>query len=148
MVDREELRRLIGTAKLHGLDPEAYLRTVLERIAEYPINRIEELMPWNLASARRGAARSRVASPSGASEGLALVNIAALIDNGGQITLGALHPIACVAIANDDHNSLAMLQRRPGETLHQLLQRLDAAVDLAWNEDQFTDEINQPPSDD
>jgi len=98
--------------------------------------------------ARRGAARSRVASPSGASEGLALVNIAALIDNGGQITLGALHPIACVAIANDDHNSLAMLQRRPGETLHQLLQRLDAAVDLAWNEDQFTDEINQPPSDD
>jgi len=53
-----------------------------------------------------------------------------------------------VAIANDDHNSLAMLQRRPGETLHQLLQRLNATVDLAWNEDQFTDEINQPPSDD
>lgn len=97
--------------------------------------------------ARRGAARSRVASPSGTSEGLALANIAALIDNGGQIMLGALHPIACVAIANDDHNSLAMLQRRSGETLHQLLQRLDAAVDLAWNADQFTDEINQPPSD-
>lgn len=39
---------LIGTAKLNGLNPEAYLATILERIAEHPINQIDALLPWNL----------------------------------------------------------------------------------------------------
>jgi hypothetical protein len=41
---------LLGTAKLNGLDPELYLRTVLERVADHPINRIQEFLPWNLVT--------------------------------------------------------------------------------------------------
>lgn len=40
---------LIGTAKLNGINPQHYLRYVLERTAEHPINRIDELLPWAVA---------------------------------------------------------------------------------------------------
>ena len=41
---------LIGTAKLNGLDPEAYLRYVIIHINEHRINKIAELLPWNVAA--------------------------------------------------------------------------------------------------
>jgi len=49
---------LIRSAKLNGLEPEAYLRQMLARIGEHPINRLDELLPWNIA----GAATQSVAA--------------------------------------------------------------------------------------
>jgi transposase len=39
---------LIGTARLNGVEPFAYLRAVFERVADHPINRIDELLPWRV----------------------------------------------------------------------------------------------------
>ena len=39
---------LLGSAKLNGIDPEGYMAAVLRRIADHPINRIGELLPWKL----------------------------------------------------------------------------------------------------
>ena len=44
---------LIGSAKLNGVDPEAYLSHVLTRIADHPITRIDELLPWKVDLPRK-----------------------------------------------------------------------------------------------
>ena len=73
--------------------------------------------------------------------------IEALIEEGGEITLGALPPHECAATAADGSNCLAMLVRREGESLNALLKRLDKAIGLAWSNDMFIDEVNDGESD-
>ena len=43
---------LIVTARMHDVDPQAWLADVLARIAGHPIHRLDELLPWNWKSAR------------------------------------------------------------------------------------------------
>jgi hypothetical protein len=74
-----------------------------------------------------------------------LDNIAALLEGGGEVTLGRLEAIGkCVATACDDAQCLAMLVRREGETLDALLKRLDAAINDAYQNERFIDEVNAP----
>ena len=77
----------------------------------------------------------------------ALTNIEALLDDGGQIMLGTVKPIVGAAVAHDGKQTLAMLKRRSGETVEQLLQRLDRAVYTAIDTGTRVDEIIQPKSD-
>lgn len=71
-------------------------------------------------------------------------NIEALIEDGGEVTLGAIGTIECAATAADGHNALAMLVRRDGETLNALLKRLDRAIARYVDTGETTDEINTP----
>jgi hypothetical protein len=73
-------------------------------------------------------------------------NIETLIDDGGEITLGAIGAVECAATAADANNALAMIVRRDGETLGALLKRLDKAIARFYETGETTDEIN-PPND-
>jgi hypothetical protein len=101
--------------------------------------------------ARRARALANAAGPSDhrpAAASLAstvisgLENIAALVEGGGEVTLGRLDAIGkCVATACDDAQCLAMLVRREGDAL---LKRLDAAINDAYQNERFIDEVNAP----
>jgi len=55
------IHALIETAKLNGLDPQMWLRDVLARIADYPVNRVGELPPWSWTPHAEHSATSKAA---------------------------------------------------------------------------------------
>jgi hypothetical protein len=69
-------------------------------------------------------------------------NIEELVSGNGDITIGRIGPVRCAATAADGDQQLAMLVRRPKESLEQLLDRLDTAIGKAWDEQEYIDEIN------
>lgn len=65
-----------------------------------------------------------------------------MIDDGGNVSIGQIYPIPCAAVASDEHNMYAALLRRDGESLTDLLYRLDTALEAALTREIYTDEIN------
>lgn len=71
-------------------------------------------------------------------------NLQELIDYGGQLTIGRISQFIDAAVANDEHTTYAMLQRHDGESLIDLMTRLDQAVQKAIDDEEPIDEINPP----
>ena len=71
-----------------------------------------------------------------------LPNTRWLNENGGNVELGLVGLVDCAAVASDEHSMLAALVRRPGESLDDLLIRLEEALDRAVNHEEYIDEIN------
>lgn len=66
----------------------------------------------------------------------------AFVDHGGHIDIGRVPPLECVAIANDESTMYVALQRRRGESLMELLARLDTSLEHCLENEDFIDEIN------
>jgi hypothetical protein len=75
------------------------------------------------------------------------VNVATLMNAGGQVMLGSLKPISNAAVAHDGKKTLAMLRRRPAEPVEDLMVRLDSAIATALSTGTRVDEINKPHAD-
>jgi len=94
--------------------------------------------------------RQSLSVDENAPDPLSLPNIAELVEH-GQITIGTFPSVGCAAVASGKlnpaaasgrHKTLATLVRRKGETLDQLLTRLELAIALALEDEIFTDEVS------
>ncbi|GLR25184.1 hypothetical protein [Limnobacter litoralis] len=74
-------------------------------------------------------------------------HVEAIVHGGGQIMIGSIKPIRHAAVAHDGKKTLAMLRCKAGESLEQILHRLELAIAQAKLDGQCVDELNNPDSD-
>lgn len=73
---------------------------------------------------------------------MAYPNIEAILEEGGDITVGRVGPIDCVAAASTSYDCPVMLVRRERESFVALLRRLDRSIGKAWDNETIIDEVN------
>jgi len=73
---------------------------------------------------------------------MAYPNIEAILQEGGDITVGRVGPIDCVASSSTSVDCPVMLVRREGESFVALLHRLDRSIAKAWEQEVNIDEVN------
>ena len=95
-----------------------------------------------IGRSRRGLAAGRYTEKMVKKPAKRFRNIDSLVSGDGDVSIGRIGPVRCAAVASDEDQQLAALVRRPRESLEELLARLDAAIERAWEEDVFLDEIN------
>jgi hypothetical protein len=72
-----------------------------------------------------------------------LYNLEGFIDAGaGQVTIGAIRPVPCGALASQGRKVLVALVRRDDESVFELLTRLDAALGRVADEHVVVDEVS------
>ncbi|WP_284279385.1 hypothetical protein, partial [Limnobacter litoralis] len=74
-------------------------------------------------------------------------HVEAIVHGGGQIMIGSIKPIRHAAVAHDGKKTLAMLRFKAGESLEQILHRLELAIAQAQLDGHCVDELNKPDSD-
>ena len=71
-----------------------------------------------------------------------LPNIESLVSGDGGVEIGNPYSVGCIAVASDEDQQLALLKRRPDETILELLIRLDQAIEQAIEDEIYIDELN------
>lgn len=123
--------RLKGRIFLQGSDDSAFIASRPE--SEDP----------NQGRDRRSAKRSRPQRRAArVHEELRLRYIEALVNGRGTVDIGRIGPEPCGAAASEGGQVLALLVRGRGESLRDLLARLDAAIENAWEHQVYIDELN------
>ena len=118
------------------MDRKGTLRYVLERIAKHPIDRIEDASPMERRPRHSGDLKpGRVAATPPA-------NIEWTPGEYGNITISEISPAGTIAAAADNDLLNAMLRRRRGATVLNLLHRLDQAIAKPTETHTPIDEVN------